>query len=293
MQVSPTSLKTSRKAIVFFWNLTMAKRHGRVLDGVLLLDKPVGLSSNHALQRAKRALDAQKAGHTGTLDPFATGLLVCCMGRATKISGAMLSADKGYLATIAFGQETDSGDLTGVVVNQAAEGFVGITQEALSAVLQTFLGTQMQIPPMISALKRDGRPLYEYARQGIVLEREPREITIRNIDLLAFTPLSAQVQVHCTKGTYIRTLAQDIGRALGCYAHLSALRRTQVGPFLLERAVELETLQAMTTPESHLIALSDLPAGLVPAAKTAVSPSAVAPGSIHELPAGIEPVQAH
>ena len=271
----------------------MAKRHGRVLDGVLLLDKPVGLSSNHALQRAKRALDAQKAGHTGTLDPFATGLLVCCMGRATKISGAMLSADKGYLATIAFGKETDSGDLTGIVVNEASEDFAGVTQEALEKVLQTFLGTQMQIPPMISALKRDGKPLYEYARQGIVLEREPREITIRNIDLLAFSPLSAQVQVHCTKGTYIRTLAQDIGRALGCYGHLSALRRTQVGPFLLEGAVELETLQTMTDPESHVIAMSDLPAGLVPAAKTAVSPSAVAPGSFHELPAGIEPVQAH
>lgn len=270
----------------------MAKRHGRVLDGVLLLDKPVGLTSNHALQRAKRACDAQKAGHTGTLDPFATGLLVCCMGRATKISGAMLSADKGYLATIAFGQETDSGDLTGVIVNQAPDGFTGISQESLTAVLQTFLGTQLQIPPMLSALKRDGKPLYEYARQGIVLEREPREITIRHIDLLAFSARSAQIQVHCTKGTYIRTLAQDIGRALGCYAHLSALRRTQVGPFMLEHAVELETLQTMANPESHLIALSDLPAGLVPAAKTAVSPSVVTPGSIHDLPAGIEPVQA-
>jgi tRNA pseudouridine55 synthase len=292
MRVSLTSLKTSRKAIVLFWNLTMAKRHGRVLDGVLLLDKPVGLSSNHALQRAKRACDAQKAGHTGTLDPFATGLLVCCMGRATKISGAMLSADKGYLATIAFGQETDSGDLTGVIVEQAPEGFTGVSQESLTAVLQTFLGTQLQIPPMLSALKRDGKPLYQYARQGIVLEREPREITIRNIDLLAFSAMSAQIQVHCTKGTYIRTLAQDIGRALGCYAHLSALRRTQVGPFMLEHAVELETLQTMANPESHLIALSDLPAGLVPAAKTAVSPSVVTPGSIHDLPAGIEPVQA-
>jgi tRNA pseudouridine55 synthase len=270
----------------------MAKRRGRVLDGVLLLDKPVGLSSNHALQRAKRALDAQKAGHTGTLDPFATGLLVCCMGRATKISAAMLDADKGYLATIEFGQETDSGDLTGIVVNRAAEGFSGIAPEALSDVLQTFLGKQMQIPPMISALKRDGKPLYEYARQGIVLEREPREITIRNIDLLAFSRFSAQIHVLCTKGTYIRTLAQDIGRALGCYAHLSALRRTQVGPFSIDGAIELEALQAMSNPESHLIALSDLPVGLVPAAKTAVSPSVVAPGSIHELPTGIKPVQA-
>ena len=250
----------------------MAKqRRGRVLDGVLLLDKPVGLSSNHALQRAKRALDAQKAGHTGTLDPFATGLLVCCMGRATKISGAMLNADKGYRATIAFGQETDSGDLTGVVVSQAPADFAGVTQTRLEEVLATFLGTQMQIPPMVSALKRDGKPLYEYARQGIVLEREPREITIRHIELLSFTPMHAEIQVQCTKGTYIRTLAQDIGRVLGCFGHLSALRRTQVGPFMLDQAVELESLQSMESPETKLIAMQDLPEGLVPPAKNALS----------------------
>jgi tRNA pseudouridine55 synthase len=129
----------------------MAKRRGRVLDGVLLLDKPVGLSSNHALQRARRALDAQKAGHTGTLDPFATGLLVCCLGRATKISGAMLNADKSYLATIAFGRETDSGDLTGIVVSEASAEFAGVSQERLNAVLDSFVGPQLQIPPMISA----------------------------------------------------------------------------------------------------------------------------------------------
>jgi tRNA pseudouridine55 synthase len=238
---------------------------------VLLLDKPVGLSSNHALQRAKRAMDAQKAGHTGTLDPFATGLLVCCMGRATKISGAMLNADKSYLATIAFGRETDSGDLTGIVVNEAAADFEGVSQERLNTVLDSFVGTQLQIPPMISALKRDGKPLYEYARQGIVLEREPREITIRGIELLEATPTSANIHVHCTKGTYIRTLAQDIGRVLGCYAHLSALRRTRVGPFLLDAAIELEALQTMEAPESKLIAMNDLPEGLVPPAKNVVS----------------------
>lgn len=249
----------------------MAKKRGRVLDGVLLLDKPVGLSSNHALQRAKRAMDAQKAGHTGTLDPFATGLLVCCMGRATKISGAMLDADKSYLATIAFGRETDSGDLTGIVVNEAAADFEGVSQERLNTVLDSFVGTQLQTPPMISALKRDGKPLYEYARQGIVLEREPREITIRGIELLEATPTSANIHVHCTKGTYIRTLAQDIGRVLGCYAHLSALRRTRVGPFLLDAAIELEALQTMEAPESKLIAMNDLPEGLVPPAKNVVS----------------------
>jgi tRNA pseudouridine55 synthase len=248
----------------------MAKRRGRVLDGVLLLDKPVGLSSNHALQRAKRAMDAQKAGHTGTLDPFATGLLVCCMGRATKISGAMLNADKSYLATIAFGRETDSGDLTGIVVSEASTEFEGVSRERLTAVLDSFIGTQLQIPPMISALKRDGKPLYEYARQGIVLEREPREITIRGIELLSATPMSADIHVHCSKGTYIRTLAQDIGRMLGCYAHLSALRRTRVGPFALDTAVELETLQTMESPESMLIDMNDLPEGLVPPAKNVV-----------------------
>jgi len=249
----------------------MAKRRGRVLDGVLLLDKPVGLSSNHALQRAKRAMDAQKAGHTGTLDPFATGLLVCCMGRATKISGAMLNADKSYLATIAFGRETDSGDLTGIVVSEASGDFQGVSQERLISVLDSFVGTQLQIPPMISALKRDGKPLYEYARQGIVLEREPREITIRGIELLDATPTSANIHVHCSKGTYIRTLAQDIGRVLGCYAHLSALRRTRVGPFMLDAAIELEALQTMEVPESALIDMNDLPEGLVPPAKNVVS----------------------
>lgn len=143
----------------------MAKRRGQVLDGVLLLDKPVGLSSNHALQRAKRAMDAAKAGHTGTLDPFATGLLVCCMGRATKISGAMLEADKAYRATLQFGEETDSGDLTGNVVARADSAFSGVDEAALKDVLSRFLWETEQIPPMYSALKRDGKPLHEYARQ--------------------------------------------------------------------------------------------------------------------------------
>lgn len=271
----------------------MAKRRGRVLDGVLLLDKPVGLSSNHALQRAKRAMDAQKAGHTGTLDPFATGLLVCCMGRATKISGAMLGADKGYRATISFGSETDSGDLTGIVVSHAGADFAGVSEKDLREVLVSFKGTQMQIPPMVSALKRDGKPLYEYARQGITLEREPREITIRQLDLLSFSAMSAEVQVFCSKGTYIRTLAQDIGRALGCFAHLSALRRTQVGPFSLEGAIELEVLQSMEAPERVLIAFENLPAELLPAKKSTASPATVFPSSIHVSPADDVSAQSH
>jgi len=242
----------------------MAKRRGQVLDGVVLLDKPVGLSSNHALQRVRRTLDAAKAGHTGTLDPFATGLLVCCMGKATKIAGAMLNADKSYVATLRFGEETDSGDLTGNVVATAPAGFAGVDETALRDVLSRFVGTIEQIPPMYSALKRDGKPLYEYARAGIELERPPRQVTIYRIELLACEGMTAQIDVACSKGTYIRTLAEDIGRALGCYGHLSALRRTQVGPFSLTHAVALEDLQAMPDPKQTLLPMNELPAGLVP-----------------------------
>jgi len=244
----------------------MATRRGELLDGVLLLDKPEGLSSNHALQRAKRALDARKAGHTGTLDPFATGLLVCCLGRATKLAGQLLDSDKGYVATISFGTETDSGDLTGNVVSTADEGFEAVTAEALQAILPEFRGDIEQIPPMHSALKRDGKPLYKYAREGIELERPPRAVTIHKLDVLSVTATEAVIDVVCSKGTYIRTLAQDIGRRLGCGAHLRALRRTRVGPFHIDQAIALETLQKMDAPQSVLIDLNDLPAGLRPAA---------------------------
>lgn len=243
-----------------------SKRRGQLLDGVLLLDKPEGLSSNHALQRAKRTVDARKAGHTGTLDPFATGLLVCCMGRATKICGTMLEADKAYEATLRFGEETDSGDLTGHVTMRAPEGFGGITQQALMQVLPEFRGEIEQIPPMYSALKRDGKPLYEYARQGIELERPPRRVTIHELELLDFDGMTARLLVDCSKGTYIRTLAQDIGRRLGCGAHLHALRRTRVGPFSITDSISLEALQAMERPQEALLPLHALPAGLMPVA---------------------------
>lgn len=246
----------------------MATRRGQLLDGVLLLDKPEGLSSNHALQRAKRTVDARKAGHTGTLDPFATGLLVCCMGRATKISAAMLQADKIYEATLGFGEETDSGDLTGHVVFQAPPDAAPVARPGLEQVLAGFRGEIEQVPPMYSALKRDGKPLYEYARQGIELERAPRRITIYRLDILDFSPRQARLSVHCSKGTYVRTLAQDIGRALGCGAHLTALRRTGVGPFSLADAVTLDALGAMTQPQAALIGLDALPAGLMPARPT-------------------------
>lgn len=242
----------------------MASRRGQMLDGVLLLDKPEGLSSSHALQRAKRTLDARKAGHTGTLDPFATGLLVCCMGRATKISSHMLNADKGYVATIQFGQETDSGDLTGNIVSEAPADYRGPEKDALEQVLTQFRGDIQQIPPMYSALKRDGKALYEYARLGIELDRPARPVTIYKLELLGLDGLEAEIAVQCSKGTYIRTLAQDIGRQLGCGAHLKALRRTSVGPFSLDDAIGLEALQAMPAPQTVLIALDALPAGLLP-----------------------------
>lgn len=242
-----------------------SRRRGRLLDGVLLLDKPVGLSSNHALQRARRAMDARKAGHTGTLDPFATGLLVCCFGRATKLSTQLLDSDKAYEALIQFGSETDSGDLTGTIVATAEIPAEGINQQQLEAVLDNFRGEIQQIPPMFSALKRDGKPLYEYARQGIELERPPRTVTIHEISLLECTDQQARISVLCSKGTYIRTLAQDIGRQLGCYGHLTELRRTAVGPFHVEASIGLEALQALAEPETTLIELADLPAELQPA----------------------------
>src|SRR5690606_11675713 len=243
-----------------------SKRRGQEIDGVLLLDKPEGLSSNHALQRAKRAIDARKAGHTGTLDPFATGLLICCLGRATKICGTMLNADKTYEATLRFGEETDSGDLTGNIVMQAPAGFAGVTREDLLAALEPFRGEIEQIPPMYSALKRDGKPLYEYARRGIELERPPRRVTIHRLELLDIDGKQARLLVDCSKGTYIRTLAQDIGRRLGCYAHLGALRRTRVGAFEISQSIGLETLQAMEQPQEVLLPLHALPEGLLPPA---------------------------
>ena len=245
------------------------RRRGDDITGVLLLDKPIDLSSNHALQRTKRAFNANKAGHTGTLDPFATGLLICCFGKATKISTLMLEADKSYRATLSLGVETDSGDLTGEAVQRAELAGLDLSRERVLEVLQQFTGEIEQIPPMHSALKRDGKPLYEYARQGIVLEREPRKVTIYGIELLSLEADSMIIDVKSSKGTYIRTLAQDIGRALGCYAHLSALRRLSVGDFLLSDAVTLEQIQkeAEENPanlQNYLIPLEKVPTKWVP-----------------------------
>ncbi|MBS0511563.1 MAG: tRNA pseudouridine(55) synthase TruB [Proteobacteria bacterium] len=218
----------------------------RIVDGVLLLDKPQGLSSNHALQAARRLLNAAKAGHTGTLDPMATGLLPLTFGEATKFSQMLLDADKTYEAVVQLGVETDSGDAEGRVV---ATHPVAVTEAAVVEVLSRFRGDIEQVPPMYSALKRDGKALYEYAREGIELEREARRVTIHALELLAFDGDRFGIRVACSKGTYIRTLAMDIGAALGCGAHLCALRRTRIGAFDVSEAVTLERLEAAPADE--------------------------------------------
>ena len=189
------------------------KKTWKQVDGVLLLDKPIGLTSNDALQKARRLFSAAKGGHTGTLDPMATGLLPLCFGEATKFSADLLNADKTYEALVKFGVTTDSGDAEGVVIATAT---VNVEKDDIFCVLLQFTGAIMQTPPMHSALKRDGRPLYELARQGIVVEREARAVTIHAIDFLDFSGDTLSIRVSCSKGTYIRVLASDIGNALGC-----------------------------------------------------------------------------
>jgi len=252
----------------------MRRRRGQVVDGLLLLDKPVDLSSNHALQRVKRLMDAQKAGHTGTLDPFATGLLICCFGRGTKLAGAMLDADKGYIATLQFGRETDSGDLTGEVTFEAGDSFKPVSSDDLLAVMQQFVGVIEQIPPMTSALKHKGRPLYAYAREGIEIARPAREVVIREMSLIECTGTTATINVQCSKGTYVRTLAQDIGRKLGVGAHLVALQRTRIGPFDLAQGWTMQALSELPQPLEAIVPLNDLPPAL-----SSVTPQPAVPAS--------------
>jgi tRNA pseudouridine55 synthase len=211
----------------------------RLLDGVLLLDKPIGLSSNDALIRAKRLYRAKKAGHTGTLDPLASGLLPLCFGEATKFSQDLLDADKTYEATMRLGIRTTTGDAEGEAV---ATRDVTCDEAAVREAMAKFVGDIVQVPPMYSALKRDGKPLYEYARAGQVVEREGRQVTILALEMIACALPDVTFRVTCSKGTYVRTLAEDIGEALGCGAHLVMLRRTGVGALTLEHAVTLETL---------------------------------------------------
>lgn len=229
-----------------------ARAPRRRVDGVLLLDKPLGLSSNAALQRAKRLLAAEKAGHTGTLDPLATGLLPLCFGEATKFAHALLDAPKEYLATLAFGVATATGDAEGETLRTCDASF---SREELARALPSFVGTIAQTPPRFAALKHRGRNYYEYARAGIDIPRAPRDVRIDAIDLVAWEPPRAVLRVACGKGTYIRVLAEDLAAAVGSCAHLVALRRTVAGPFALEHAVTLDALEAMEMRERDALLL--------------------------------------
>ena len=226
----------------------------RPVHGVLLLDKPLGLSSNDALQKAKRLFRAEKAGHTGTLDPLASGLLPLCFGAATKFSQLSLDADKRYLATLALGVRTTTGDAEGEVLERQD---VELSREQIAAACAAFVGEIDQLPPMYSALKHEGKALYEYARAGVEIERKPRRVTIHAIDIVDMHPGTVTLDVRCTKGTYIRTLAEDIGARLGCGASLAALRRTASGGLTLEGSISLAALEAL--PEEQRAALLTSP----------------------------------
>lgn len=212
------------------------------INGVLLLDKPIGLSSNTALMQVKRLLNAKKAGHTGTLDPFASGLLPLCFGEATKFAHDLLDADKSYETAVHLGVTTETGDTEGAIVETHP---VDVTLDQINTALAQFRGAITQVPPMYSALKRDGKPLYEYARAGITLEREARNVVIHELTLLSYDAPFLRLRVTCSKGTYIRVLGEDIGRVLGCGAHLNALRRTEVGRFQLADAIKLDEIQQL------------------------------------------------
>jgi tRNA pseudouridine55 synthase len=209
---------------------------------VLLLDKPSGITSNHALQKARRLLGAAKAGHTGTLDPLASGLLPLTFGEATKYSADLLDADKAYEARLQLGVRTTTADTEGEVLERRP---VAVTREQFDKLLKHFTGSIAQVPPMHSALKRDGRALYEYAREGVEVERAPRQVRIERLDVVQWDDDQPEVAVDCSKGTYVRVLAEDIGAALGCGAHLAALRRVRVGTLTLDAAVTLEQLEQM------------------------------------------------
>jgi tRNA pseudouridine55 synthase len=226
------------------------------LDGALLLDKPLGLSSNAALQKAKRLFGASKAGHAGTLDPLASGLLLVLFGEATKFAGPLLDADKEYTAALKLGQRTSTGDAEGAVLRERP---VQVTDASLAAAMERFRGEIEQVPPMHSALKHQGTPLYRLARRGEEVARAPRRVRIAELVLLKQEKEALEIRVVCSKGTYIRVLAEDIGEALGCGAHLSALRRTASGQFRVENACTLQDLEAISA-QSRSERLLGLPA---------------------------------
>lgn len=221
----------------------MARRgKGRSINGIVLLDKPTDISSNHALQRVKRIFFANKAGHTGALDPLATGMLPICLGEATKFSQFLLDSDKRYIVTAKLGVRTTTSDSQGDVVTERP---VDVNSEQLEAAIDTFRGDIMQVPSMFSALKHQGQPLYKYAREGITIEREARPITVYKINLLRFEGDEVDLDVHVSKGTYIRTIVDDLGELLGCGAHVSMLRRTQVADYPYERMVTVDQLDSL------------------------------------------------
>ncbi len=222
----------------------MARRRnrGRNVNGILLLDKPLGVTSNAALQQVKRLYHAAKAGHTGNLDPLATGLLPICFGEATKISSFLLDSDKRYVGTIKLGVITRTADAEGEVLETRPVG--DYSEAQIREVLDRFTGEIEQVPPMHSAVKVNGTPLYKLAHKGLEIERKPRTVTIHRIDLRRHAGDELEIELHCSKGTYVRTLAEEIGEALGCGGHLCALRRTASGPFTLDEAVTMEQIAA-------------------------------------------------
>ncbi|TNC80577.1 MAG: tRNA pseudouridine(55) synthase TruB [Oleiphilus sp.] len=217
------------------------RRKGRALNGVLILDKPQGLTSNAALQRVRKAYGAQKAGHTGSLDPLATGVLPVCFGEATKFSQFLLNADKGYFTTATLGEVRDTGDSEGELVKQSS--VPRLEAEALEQLLARFRGQIDQVPSMYSALKHQGRPLYEWARKGVEIDRPARAVRIDRLELTGLRDREMDLTVECSKGTYIRSLVEDIGQAIGCGAHVSMLRRFKAGHFLLEQCHTLEEIE--------------------------------------------------
>ena len=256
----------------------------RRVDGVLLLDKPLGLSSNSALQRAKRLLAAEKAGHTGTLDPLATGLLPLAFGEATKFAHALLDARKEYLATLAFGIATETGDAEGETLRTCEVAF---SRDQLVAVLPRFVGTIAQVPPRYAALKHQGRNYYEYARAGVEIPRAARNVRIDAIELLRWEPPQAMLRVACGKGTYVRVLAEDIAAVLGSCAHLAALRRTIAGPFAIDGAVTLDALEAkeIAGRDALLLSADAALAGIERLDVDAATAIALAQGRVGSAPA--------
>ena len=237
--------------------MSKPRKRGRDIHGVFLLDKPQGMSSNDIMQKVKRIFQANKAGHTGALDPLATGMLPICLGEATKFSQFLLDADKRYLVTAKLGERTDTSDAEGQIVETRD---VNVKTSEILTALEQFRGDILQVPTMFSALKHNGKPLYEYARQGITVEREARPITIFELNFIEYNAPYLTLEVHCSKGTYIRTLVDDLGEALGCGAHVTMLRRTAVADYPTEKMLDWNTLQALAEPQD----LSLLDALLLP-----------------------------